>query len=498
MNLDVRIKTTSEGQGAQQAADGLKKAADNADLLKAKLAQAAQTNASLTAESDKVTKSARQSAEVFKEFFKAQEEQAKATEKYNQTVQAVAKSQDRWTISKRQAVDALRRLRDSIPGLGIVIDALRNPYAAAAAAIAGFILVVQRQIEKQNQLAKESADLGADLEALRLKLENQGAAFDDATGSAEQFRQALAGIKEEELGLDAQTRKEIKKIDIDARRERTIHEASFAQQEAELELAVERGEITPEEARARRRVLKAGLNENLTQIDQAALDQKAQVTANAAARKEEQARRNLEALPRAEAEAQAAAESLSRNRAVRENNIVLAQAEQEKSKKEIATAEQQIANRSIVGIENQIEKQFRLQRLSQSQQNLEEARNSLRNAIASEQTQRDLLKGDELNAEQLRQRVEVLRSGTLGSKRSAIQFREQSTGFSGELAAQTIEANSTAAMAAATERLERQRDEQRILAERQRMAQEEIVRTLRDMRIELDKNSQQLKSMQGR
>lgn len=502
MNLDVRIKTTAEGQGAQQTAEGLKKAADNADILKAKLAQAAQTNASLTAESEKVTKSAKQSAEVFKEFFKAQEDAAKAAAKYEKTVQDVTKSQDKWTISKRQAVEALRRLRDAVPGLGYVIDALRNPYAAAAAAIAAFILVVQRQIEKQKQLAQESADLSADLEALRVSLGHQGDAFDGVAESAEQFRQALADIKDEQEGLDAQTRDETRRIDLTARREKRIHEAGFEQQEAELELAVEKGEITPEQARSRKRLLRAGLNANLAQIDQAALDQKAQVTANAAAKREQQARQSLEMLPGAEAEAQAAALRLQDSRKVREQNIKLARDEQEAIKKQMATEEQRIASRStqptILLETDKFGEQIRKELLAESEQKLAQLQRELVTAVRFEQTQRDLLKGDESNVQKLQERVRGLRSGALGSKRSAAQFREQSTGFSTEVLAQNEEATATAAMTAATEQVERQRDEQRILAERQKLAQDEIIRTLRDMRIQVEQNTQQLKGMQGR
>lgn len=345
MNLDVRIKTTAEGQGAQQAADGLKKAADNADLLKAKLAQAAQTNASLTAESDKVTKSARQSAEVFKELFKAQEEQEKAVEKYDQVVQSVTKSQDRWAISKREAIGALKKLRESIPGLGYVIDALRNPYAAITAIIATFVVQIAKQIEKQRELERAALDMGRALDTSRNAMDRAKGDFTGLEEAADSYLQKMREIADQEHGIDATASRQMRGIErqseIDIRRE----QASLSAGERTIDAQVAQGKMTPAAGEAAKKRLREESAGRVEGIKSGADKRKFDVLQEATLQRAEQAAQAESALPSATAEAQRLADRAAKAKAGAPGLQAAAEAELAKVNEEIAEAEEEAANR---------------------------------------------------------------------------------------------------------------------------------------------------------
>lgn len=347
MNLDVRIKTTAEGQGAQQAADGLKKAADNADLLKAKLAQAAQTNASLTAESDKVTKSAKQSAEAFKELFKAQEDQQNAVEKYDQVVQSATKSQDKWSISKGQLVGALKKLKHEFPGLSYAIDLLKNPYAAAAAAIAGFIVVITKQIEKQRELERAALDMGRAMDSSRNAMDRAKGDYTGLEEAADSYLQKMREIADQEHGIDATASRQMRGIErqseIDIRRE----QASLSAGERTIDAQVAQGKLTPAAGEAAKQRLRQQSGGRIEAIKSGADKRKFDVLQEATLQRAAQAAEAEAALPGATAEAQRLADRAAKAKAGAPGLQAAAEAELAKVNEEIAKAEVEAANRGI-------------------------------------------------------------------------------------------------------------------------------------------------------
>lgn len=431
MNLDVRIKTTAEGQGAQQTADGLKKAADNADLLKAKLAQAAQTNASYTAESDRVSKSAKQSAAAFKELLDARDQETKAVEEST-------RAEEKWTISKGQAIGALKKLKDAIPGLGYAIDLLKNPYAVAAAAIGTFIYAIQQQIAAQKELEDESNTLITKLGEAERTLGRQSESWDEVTKSAREYLQALQDLKEEQTGLDVQTKQAIKQIDAQAKVDSAQARAIAAEEESRIELAVEQGRLTPITARTRKRVVQSRLQGKLIDISQRATRAKAGAVDMAAMQREEQAVDVEAMLPGAMESAQQLDVRAANVRKLQtplieqgQKTVTDLQRQIEETRGKIAGLGAEIADAvaNPTGGRFQGQRDF-LKGALQTEQNrlmsLEQSLGSEQQLIERRQVE---IKQSDVAASDARTRVQTLRSQSIAARRAAGRFAGEGVDF---------------------------------------------------------------------
>lgn len=128
-DYEVKIKTAAEGQGAQQAAAGLKQ---------------------VTAEAEKANTQLK--------------EGAKAGGQLEEKQKDLSKSTDGLTDAKKRWAGALQQLKEHIPGLGVAINLLKNPLAGVAAAIAILIVLVDRKrraiLDAMAADAKAAAEVG--------------------------------------------------------------------------------------------------------------------------------------------------------------------------------------------------------------------------------------------------------------------------------------------------------------------------------------------------
>ncbi len=175
-DYQIKIVTTAQGDGAQKTAQQLKELSKSA------------------AESAKVFEQARIRGNVTKdqaEYLSGLTKEAQATADLTEKTKGLEKI-------KVNLGKALKNLSHEIPLVGQAVAFLKNPYTAAIAVIAGFVVTLSKAITKQKEAAEASAALSAALEpALR-----QGAALKtihaEAAVAAETFARALAKI-----GVDA-------------------------------------------------------------------------------------------------------------------------------------------------------------------------------------------------------------------------------------------------------------------------------------------------------
>ena len=77
-----------------------------------------------------------------------------------------AKKHTLLDLSTSKLAKTIKELKHEIPGLGIAVKLLTNPYAAVTAAIAAFIVQMRRQIAAQDDLAAKAGEFNAQMTPL--------------------------------------------------------------------------------------------------------------------------------------------------------------------------------------------------------------------------------------------------------------------------------------------------------------------------------------------
>jgi hypothetical protein len=275
VNLDVRIKTTAEGQGVKDTAEGLKNIAKEANSAKAATEQVA----------------------------KATDQIADAAGKTAGATKDAAAAQTGWTISKKQGLDALKKLKDAVPGLGFVIDALKNPYTAITAAIAAFIVEITKQIEKQNELARASLELGQQIDNARGAMDRQKGNYEDLTSAADDYRKKLQQLADEQRGVDATTSQKLAELDRAAKAAESIDKQNLSASEAEIDAQVAGNRMTPQAAASAKRKLKAEYDQRQAERERNTSQSRFAILQEASFQKIEQAAAAEAQIPAAEEEA---------------------------------------------------------------------------------------------------------------------------------------------------------------------------------------------------
>lgn len=311
MNLDVRIKTTAEGQGAQQTADGLKK----------------------------VTQEANQAKAATTDVAKATETLSSAGEGYKKTIEGVVKEQDKWNISKNQAIGALKKLKDAIPGLGFAIDALKNPYTAITAGIAAFVLHVTRQIEKQRELERASLDMGMAIDTARAAMNRAKGDYTGLEEAADAYLQKMREIADQEHGIDATTSKQLRAIDRQTDIETRTEQARLAAGERQVDASVASGKLTPAAGEVAKRRLREASAGRMEGIKSGSDKRKFDVMQEATLQRMEQAAAAEAALPDAETEAKRLLDEAAKAKAGAPGLKVGMEAELATVKRDLAEAE---------------------------------------------------------------------------------------------------------------------------------------------------------------
>lgn len=233
MNYDIRIKTTAEGQGLQDTAQGFKS----------------------------IAKEANSAADASKQVVKGTEELSGAANNSTTATSNAEKAQGKWTVSKREALGALKKLKEAVPGLSYVIDALKNPYTAITAAIGYFILAVVKQIEKQKELERQSLELINKIDTVRNNLDNTRGSFEDLTEAVENYRTKLKQLADEQNGIDAELGNKLSEITNKFKLASKTDEAGVKARQAKIEADVTTGKIGREEGRAQIRQLDVGFQQ---------------------------------------------------------------------------------------------------------------------------------------------------------------------------------------------------------------------------------------------
>jgi hypothetical protein len=436
VNYDIRIKTTAEGQGAQQTADSLKQVTQAANQAKAATAEV-----------------------------------AKATD-------GADKQQSKWTISKQQAAQALGQLKQSIPGLGTAINLLKNPYAAAAGAIATFVLAIKKQIAAQEEAIIASQQLGAAMDTGNAALSRRKRTFNDLEDAAASYEEQLRQLAEEESGIDAQTKAKLADVERGLKQERRAGAARLEVEEAKIDAAVQAGKLSPERAEIARARLRRGEAARIEGLEAGAQEARLGILRGAFETKEKQRVAAETALPAAEAEAGRLAGVAARKKGASEALIAATQAEIAKTEEQRARAERVAADIGLGGPQLVVDVQTgRLVSREEgiaSAQAMERAKASelvtLRRTLAEQQEAPGTA---ERQAAQAQARVQELRKQSIGARRGMLGYLEQ-----GETIAADIQAESTANATIA-----RQAEELRILRERMELEKEQA-----RLRLEAEKS----------
>lgn len=487
----IRVTTEADGSGAKETAKGLKEVSDSAEIVKAKLKQAAQTNASYTAESDKVTKSAKESASVFKELFTEQEKQQEslakqkklqeelaAEQKKQQEAQALAAlaaqnaaaATDRWAISKTQAIAALKKLKHEIPGLSYAIDLLKNPYAAAAAAIATFIIAIQKQINKQNELATSSQALGDAIDKARERMSRQKGSYDDLTNSAEDYRQKLRQLTDESMGLDASVTDKLAELGRNSAMASRVDQRNLAASETDIDLKVERKQITPTQGEAAKRKLRAEYEQRQTKREQDLIASRATILGQASEAKRQAALAAEQEIPKAEAEAKRAADVAAKNKAALPGARASLEEQVKRKDKQIQEAELKAAKMAVgsgwPGAPGADPSRVLIDRVFNSDEDITKQQDRVRYL----QNQRRIYQTrlEELDSRQQRldteaktkaENVRSLQDVSVSARRSSLSYSTQAQTTGEELRSSRIESNQINVAAAREERSKQEIDE---------------------------------------
>lgn len=197
-DYEIKFKTTAEGQGAKQTADHVKEVNKSVKELQPELDKSAQKTSFLDQSKSKLAKT-------------------------------------------------LKELSHQIPGLGIAIKLLTNPYAAATAAIAAFIVHLQKQIRAQNEVAQKAAELNASLSPFVGTISTMRDRSREAAGTLQEMADALRKIAEEQNNAANALGEEEKAIDrqIEGKKKVLQLEKDVALERLKVQHAA--GEISDEE-----------------------------------------------------------------------------------------------------------------------------------------------------------------------------------------------------------------------------------------------------------
>lgn len=444
MNLDVRIKTTAEGQGAQQTAEGLKK-----------ITQEAAQATTATAEVTKATAGA-------------------------------SKEQNRWTISKQQAAQALGQLKQSIPGLGTAINLLKNPYAAAAGAIAAFVLAIQNQIKAQEEALRAAQALGDSMDEGNAALSRRRRHFNDLEDAAASYEEQLRQLADEESGVDAQTKARLADVERGLKQERRAGASRLELEEAKIDGQVKAGKLSPERGEIARKRLRRGEATRMEGLEAGAQQARLGILREAFEEKEKRRVTAEEALPAAQAEAARLSAVAASKKGASEALIAATQAEIAKVEKQRARAEEVAADAGLGGPELVVDVQTgRLVSREEgitSAQAMSRARTAelatLRQTLAEQQEAPALA---ERQAAQAQARVEALRKESIGARRGMIGLLQQGEAISADV--QSESANNLT--------ISRQAEEIRVLRERMTL-EEEAARLRLERETQINKTLREL------
>lgn len=446
MNLDVRIKTTAEGQGAQQTADGLKKITQEANQAKT------------------------------------------ATEEVSKATAGASKEQSRWTISKQQAAQALGQLKESIPGLGTAINLLKNPYASAAGAIAAFVVAIRNQIEAQEEALKAAQALGDAMDTGNAALSRRKRHFNDLEDAAASYEEQLRQLADEENGVDAQTKARLADVERGLKQERRAGASRLELEEAKIDAQVKSGKLSPERGEIARQRLRRGEAARMEGLEAGAQEARLGILRGAFEEKEKRRVEAEAALPAAEAEAARLSRVAASKKGASESLIAATQAEIAKVEKERARAEFVAADAGLPGpalvVDVQTGKLVPREEGISSAQAMSRAKTdelaSLRQTLAQQQEAPALA---ERQAAQAQARVEALRKESIGARRGMLGLVQQ-----GEAISADVQSEATVNVT-----ISRQAEEIRVLRERMALEEEaarlrlerekEINKTLRELNV---------------
>ncbi len=298
---EIKITTTAQGDGAKQAAQELK---------------------GLTAASQGVNEALQAQAD-------GEKKAASVTEEF--------------TTKKVNLSKAFKSLSHEIPIVGQVVSFLKNPYTAAIAVIAGFVVAIKKQVDAQNELARASADLATSLEPvfihqtkLKTLMAESAVAQEDFAAS---FAAIAAAINPTLQALD----------DFNARLERRaklgdkIAEADKQKQLAAIDLKVAQGFLDPKEAIAQRAALEAQAGAQARRGEEVALGNQINVAQQRAFRNADTIREGKAALPGAAAALQEEQNRLAKMQQDAAAAEMLRVNREEEIKKELAKKEFEIS-----------------------------------------------------------------------------------------------------------------------------------------------------------
>lgn len=210
----------------------------------------------LTAATKENAKSAKESASVFNDLLKSRAnssdqaayvsgltKEAKEQRGVNETVKETVGIKGKWSA-------ALKQLKNDIPGLGIALNALKNPFTAVIAIIATML----NWLQQVNEEIKEFQDI-VGKGKIAEQFNNIATALAASTTRAKEFKRALKEITDRPESVQEQTQRMLAQADLNLKVQEAQDEQAKTQELAGVADPAARAAIESKfEGRAKKRV----------------------------------------------------------------------------------------------------------------------------------------------------------------------------------------------------------------------------------------------------